>query len=70
MMRDGVVSRLAVRFDEMRMHLGSLEGYFADGLGIDAAAQDELKAVFRARRCLVTEVTPAKRPLRAARLRR
>jgi len=25
----------------MRKHLGSLQGYFADGLGIDAAAQDE-----------------------------
>jgi hypothetical protein len=30
----------------MRKHLGSLQGYFADGLGIDVAAQDELKAVF------------------------
>ena len=30
----------------MRKHFGSLQGYFADGLGIDAAAQDELKAVF------------------------
>jgi hypothetical protein len=35
MMRDGVVSRLARPFDEMRKHSGSLQGYFADGLGID-----------------------------------
>ena len=32
--------------DEMRKRFGSLEGYFADGLGIDAAAQQELRAIF------------------------
>jgi protein-tyrosine phosphatase len=37
---------LDAAFDEMHTRFGSLEGYFADGLGIDAAAQQELKAIF------------------------
>lgn len=34
---------LRVALDEMTTAFGSIEGYFADGLGIDAAAQAELR---------------------------
>ena len=37
---------LEAAFDEMRTRFGSLEGYFEDGLKIDAAAQQQLKATF------------------------
>jgi hypothetical protein len=46
MMLDGVVSRLAVRSMRCASTWGRSRGYFADRLGIDAAARDELKAVF------------------------
>jgi len=32
--------------DEMRRSFGTVERYFADGLGVDAAAQDELQTAF------------------------
>jgi hypothetical protein len=31
--------------DEVRTRFGSIEGYFADGLGMDRDAQAELRAV-------------------------
>jgi protein-tyrosine phosphatase len=35
---------LAAALDEMRQRFGTIEGYFADGLGIDATGQDALRA--------------------------
>jgi protein-tyrosine phosphatase len=35
---------LQASLDEMRTRFGSIEGYFADGLGIDAAGQEHLRA--------------------------
>jgi protein-tyrosine phosphatase len=35
---------LDAALDEMRQRFGTIEGYFADGLGIDASGQDELRA--------------------------
>ena len=39
-------SYLEASFAEMRDRFGTIEGYFADGLGIDAAAQAALRAAF------------------------
>jgi len=41
----GVDARyLAAALDEMNTRFGSVEGYFSDGLGIDASGQDALRA--------------------------
>jgi protein-tyrosine phosphatase len=37
---------LEASLDEMRKKFGTIKGYFADGLGLDAGAQDELQALF------------------------
>lgn len=37
---------LDAAFDEMRHRFGAIEGYFRDGLGLDQAKQDALRAVF------------------------
>jgi protein-tyrosine phosphatase len=37
---------LAAALDEMRTWFGTIEGYFAQGLGIDVAAQQRLRAAF------------------------
>ena len=37
---------LAAALDEMRARFGTIEGYFAEGLGIDAGAQQRLRATF------------------------
>jgi protein-tyrosine phosphatase len=39
-------SYLEASFEEMHGSFGTIEGYFADGLGIDAADQDELREAF------------------------
>jgi protein tyrosine/serine phosphatase len=36
----------AAAFDEMRKKFGSFEGYFTEGLRIDAATQQRLRAAF------------------------
>ena len=35
---------LEAAYDEMRQRFGSLEGYFTDGLKIDAATRERLRA--------------------------
>ena len=40
---------LEVAFDEMRQRFGSLEGYFTNGLRIDSAIQERLKAIYTQR---------------------
>jgi protein-tyrosine phosphatase len=35
---------LKASFEEMQKHYGTIEGYFANGLGIDAAGQAALRA--------------------------
>jgi protein-tyrosine phosphatase len=37
---------LEASFDEMEARFGTIENYFAEGLGIDAAGQESLRAVF------------------------
>jgi protein-tyrosine phosphatase len=37
---------LDASLDEMRGHYGSIERYFADGLGVDETAQDALRSAF------------------------
>jgi protein-tyrosine phosphatase len=37
---------LDAAFDEMRLHFGSIEGYFTDGLGLDQTTQDALREIF------------------------
>jgi protein-tyrosine phosphatase len=37
---------LEASLDEMRTRYGSIEGYFAEGLGIDADGQAQLRATF------------------------
>ena len=37
---------LEAGFDEMRQRFGSFEGYLTDGLRIDAATQERLRAAF------------------------
>ena len=37
---------LEAALDEVRRSFGSIAAYFADGLGVDAATQDELRAAF------------------------
>jgi protein-tyrosine phosphatase len=39
-------SYLDASFQEMHDRFGTIEGYFADGLGIDARGQDELRGAF------------------------
>jgi protein-tyrosine phosphatase len=39
-------SYLDASFEEMRSSFGTIEGYFRDGLGMDAADQDELREAF------------------------
>jgi protein-tyrosine phosphatase len=39
-------AHLDLAFDEMTMRHGSIERYFADGLGIDASAQDALRTLY------------------------
>jgi protein-tyrosine phosphatase len=39
-------SYLKASFEEMRSSFGTIEGYFTDGLGIDAADQGELREAF------------------------
>ena len=37
---------LEASFDEMRKQYGTIEGYFAEGLGIDAAQQKALRDLY------------------------
>lgn len=39
---------LEAAMDEVRAAYGSIEGYFGDGLGVDPATQDQLRAAFTA----------------------
>jgi hypothetical protein len=51
----------------MDKRFGSIEGYFADGLGIDAADQQQLRDARRAKQH--SSAASASRPLRKSRRR-